>query len=270
MPTATRSTTGRSWTASSTPMSRPGNIAADPGRLHARGAVRRPRPLPAQLVARGPLHDDHDRLGRAAQRPREMGRPRRRLGAPPGRSLRRGQGRRPGRGKSGTSPTATTGPARSPSSARCTTRRRRRSSARSPAPASAARTPAAPSPTTKAQTFLRGFLQHVVDTGSPIDFIAFHAKGNPVVHDGHVRMGLHKQLRDIETNLAIINEFPELKGTAGGDRRVRSRGLRRLLGARASAERLPQRPALRRLCRREHAAHLRAVAAAPASRSRAP
>jgi xylan 1,4-beta-xylosidase len=64
----------------------------------------------------------------------------------------------------------------------------------------------------KAQTFLRGFLKHVVDNKSPIDFIAFHAKGNPVIHDGHVRMGLHKQLRDIETNLAIINEFPELKG----------------------------------------------------------
>ena len=64
----------------------------------------------------------------------------------------------------------------------------------------------------KAQTFLRGFLAHVVETGSPIDFIAFHAKGNPVVHDGHVRMGLHKQLRDIETNLAIVGEFPELKG----------------------------------------------------------
>jgi len=62
-----------------------------------------------------------------------------------------------------------------------------------------------------AQTFLRAFLKHVVDTGSPIDFIAFHAKGNPVIHEGHVRMGLHKQLRDIETNLDIINEFPGLR-----------------------------------------------------------
>ena len=31
-----------------------------------------------------------------------------------------------------------------------------------------------------------------------------------VIYDGHVRMGLHKQLRDIETSLAIINEFPTL------------------------------------------------------------
>ena len=62
----------------------------------------------------------------------------------------------------------------------------------------------------KAQTFLRQFLQYVVDHNSPIDFIAFHAKGNPVIWQDHVRMGLHKQLRDIETNLDIINEFPSL------------------------------------------------------------
>lgn len=62
----------------------------------------------------------------------------------------------------------------------------------------------------KAQKFLREFLQYVVDHNSPIDFIAFHAKGNPVIWHDHVRMGLHKQLRDIETNLAIINEFPTL------------------------------------------------------------
>ena len=62
----------------------------------------------------------------------------------------------------------------------------------------------------KAQTFLRAFLKHVVDNNSPIDFIAFHAKGNPVIWQDHVRMGLHKHLRDIEANLAIINEFPSL------------------------------------------------------------
>jgi xylan 1,4-beta-xylosidase len=64
----------------------------------------------------------------------------------------------------------------------------------------------------KAQNFLRQFLRHVIDNGSPLDFIGFHAKGQPVVHEGHVRMGLAKQLRDIETNLAIVAEFPELKG----------------------------------------------------------
>lgn len=63
----------------------------------------------------------------------------------------------------------------------------------------------------KAQTFMRAFLQHVVDHNSPIDFIAFHAKGNPVVYKDHVRMGIHKQLKDIDTHLGIINEFPSLR-----------------------------------------------------------
>jgi xylan 1,4-beta-xylosidase len=64
----------------------------------------------------------------------------------------------------------------------------------------------------KAQTFLRGFLRHVSDTGVPLDFVGFHAKGQPSVHEGHVRMGLSKQLLDIDTNLRIINEFPGLNG----------------------------------------------------------
>ena len=45
-----------------------------------------------------------------------------------------------------------------------------------------------------------------------LDFVAFHAKGRPVVHDGHVRMGVQKQLRDIKTGLDIMSEFPELGG----------------------------------------------------------
>lgn len=64
----------------------------------------------------------------------------------------------------------------------------------------------------KAQIFLREFLTHVSDTGAPLDFVGFHAKGQPAVHEGHVRMGLAKQLLDIDTNLRIINEFPKLKG----------------------------------------------------------
>lgn len=64
----------------------------------------------------------------------------------------------------------------------------------------------------KAGPFLRAFLAHVVEHGSPIDFLAFHAKGRPEVHEGHVRMGIASQLRDIETGLAIIGEFPRFKG----------------------------------------------------------
>jgi xylan 1,4-beta-xylosidase len=64
----------------------------------------------------------------------------------------------------------------------------------------------------KAQTFLRAFLRHVAETGTPLDFVGFHAKGQPAVHEGHVRMGLAKQLLDIDDNLAIIGEFPALSG----------------------------------------------------------
>jgi xylan 1,4-beta-xylosidase len=69
-----------------------------------------------------------------------------------------------------------------------------------------------PSASERAAAFLRGFLRHVVEHGSPLDFVAFHAKGAPELHDGHVRMGLTKQLRDIEAGLAIVAEFPTLRG----------------------------------------------------------
>jgi xylan 1,4-beta-xylosidase len=55
--------------------------------------------------------------------------------------------------------------------------------------------------------FMEHFLQHVVagrneatgGTGTPTDFLAFHAKGSPVYVDGHVRMGIAAQLRTIDT-----------------------------------------------------------------------
>jgi xylan 1,4-beta-xylosidase len=72
----------------------------------------------------------------------------------------------------------------------------------------------------KAEKFLREFLKHCAGgtnaatggTGSPIDFIAFHAKGDPVLHDGHVRMGIARHLQHISGNLAIMREFPSLAG----------------------------------------------------------
>ncbi|KHJ56069.1 beta-xylosidase [Aureimonas altamirensis] len=63
-----------------------------------------------------------------------------------------------------------------------------------------------------ARTFLRQFLAHVVKNKSPIDFIAFHAKGRPAVVDGKVRMGLSIHLNDISVGLQIVKEFPELAG----------------------------------------------------------
>jgi len=67
---------------------------------------------------------------------------------------------------------------------------------------------------------LRDFLEHCVrgsnsatgETGTPLDFIAFHAKGSPTFVDGHVRMGIANQLRNIDSAFAIVASFPEFKG----------------------------------------------------------
>lgn len=67
--------------------------------------------------------------------------------------------------------------------------------------------------------FMEGFLKHVVSgknyatgqTGTPTDFLAFHAKGKPVFADGHVRMGIAEQLRTISTGFEMIAAVPELK-----------------------------------------------------------
>jgi len=67
--------------------------------------------------------------------------------------------------------------------------------------------------------FMEGFMRHVVsgknyatgETGTPVDFLAFHAKGSPVFVDGHVRMGIANQLRTIDTGFAMIAAVPELK-----------------------------------------------------------
>ena len=47
---------------------------------------------------------------------------------------------------------------------------------------------------------------------TPLDFVAFHAKGRPVFVDGHVRMGIGGQLRTIDIAFARFASFPELKG----------------------------------------------------------
>lgn len=67
--------------------------------------------------------------------------------------------------------------------------------------------------------FFRAFLDHVVSgknyvtgkTGSPLDFITFHAKGSPKVVDGIVRMDMGTQLRDIDKGFEIVASYPSLK-----------------------------------------------------------
>jgi xylan 1,4-beta-xylosidase len=71
----------------------------------------------------------------------------------------------------------------------------------------------------RTQQLLREFLEHCLrgtnhatgKTGSPLDFIAFHAKGAPRVVDGHVRMGISNHLRAISNGFQIVSSFPELK-----------------------------------------------------------
>lgn len=71
----------------------------------------------------------------------------------------------------------------------------------------------------RAGQFLRDFLEHCVrgknyatgKTGSPLDFIAFHAKGRPALVEGRVQMGLAKQLADIDSGFAVVASFPELR-----------------------------------------------------------
>jgi xylan 1,4-beta-xylosidase len=70
-------------------------------------------------------------------------------------------------------------------------------------------------------SFLRDFLNHCASgtnyvtgkIGSPLDFISFHAKGSPVFTDGHVRMGMANQLRNINDAFAVVASFPEYKKT---------------------------------------------------------
>jgi xylan 1,4-beta-xylosidase len=71
----------------------------------------------------------------------------------------------------------------------------------------------------QAAKFLRDFLEHVVrgknyatgQTGSPIDYVGFHAKGSPKVVEGHVQMGISNQLRSVARGFEIVASFPELK-----------------------------------------------------------
>jgi len=71
----------------------------------------------------------------------------------------------------------------------------------------------------QAAEFLTTFLDHVISgknyatgkTGSPLDFITFHAKGSPKVVDGIVQMGLRNQLNDIDKGFEIVASYPELK-----------------------------------------------------------
>jgi xylan 1,4-beta-xylosidase len=67
--------------------------------------------------------------------------------------------------------------------------------------------------------YLRQFLEHCSTgknfatgaTGSPLDFITYHAKGRPTVAEGHVRMGIAKNAEDVEKGFQIVAAFPKFR-----------------------------------------------------------
>jgi xylan 1,4-beta-xylosidase len=73
----------------------------------------------------------------------------------------------------------------------------------------------------KAADFLRKFLEHCAHErnlatdkiGSPLDFISFHPKGSVAWQDGHVQMGVARQLASIEAGFKIVASFQEWRRT---------------------------------------------------------
>lgn len=71
----------------------------------------------------------------------------------------------------------------------------------------------------RAGNFLRQFLEHCAtgknaatgETGAPLDFITYHAKGRPSVAGGHVRMGLAKNAEDVDKGFRIVASFPKFR-----------------------------------------------------------
>ena len=74
--------------------------------------------------------------------------------------------------------------------------------------------------TAGAGRFMDDFLEHVLrgknhatgKTGSPLDFVAFHAKGAPKLVDGVVRMGMNTHFKRLDEGFALVEKYPELKG----------------------------------------------------------
>ena len=71
----------------------------------------------------------------------------------------------------------------------------------------------------KAYSFLTKFIDHCLHgknyatgkTGTPLQYIGFHAKGAPELADGHIRMNMSAQLKDIKKGFEAVNSYTELK-----------------------------------------------------------
>lgn len=71
----------------------------------------------------------------------------------------------------------------------------------------------------KAYNYLTRFIEHCLrgknfatgKTGTPLEYIGFHAKGSPEFVDGHIRMNMGVQLKDVRRGFEAVNSFSELK-----------------------------------------------------------
>ncbi|HEU5165891.1 MAG TPA: beta-xylosidase, partial [Chitinophagaceae bacterium] len=71
----------------------------------------------------------------------------------------------------------------------------------------------------KAYKYLTDFISHCLHgknyatgkTGTPLQYIGFHAKGSPEFVNDHIRMNMGVQLKDIERAFIAVNSFPGLK-----------------------------------------------------------
>jgi xylan 1,4-beta-xylosidase len=71
----------------------------------------------------------------------------------------------------------------------------------------------------KAGEYLRQFLEHCAHgvnavtgkKGAPLDLITYHAKGAPRLVEGHVRMGLGRNLQNAQRGLEIVAAFPQFR-----------------------------------------------------------
>lgn len=74
--------------------------------------------------------------------------------------------------------------------------------------------------TAVAGPFMDAFLRHCLyernfatgQVGSPLDFVAFHAKGAPRIVNGRVQMGMGTHFKRLDDGFAIVEKYPELKG----------------------------------------------------------
>ena len=71
----------------------------------------------------------------------------------------------------------------------------------------------------KAYKYLTDFINHCLrgknyatgKTGTPLQYIGFHAKGSPEYVNDHIRMNMGVQLKDVERAFTAVTSFPELK-----------------------------------------------------------